>query len=270
MTLNEISDRLRKAGIDDAKNEAFLLIEHFTGVDRTHILLDYSRDFVSAELGKAVAEREKRRPLQYIFGTWSFMGLEFEVNENVLVPRPDTEIIAETAISMMPKGGKLLDLFTGSGCIAAAVLNYTDCTADAVELYPETAEAARRNLDKLGFSDRSSVIAGDAADEKTVTESYDIITANPPYVTLDEMKTLSPETLAEPEHALTDGGNGLSFYEAIFRIYPARLKKGGAIIAEHGAEQGRAVRAIAESYGLTVKPLKDYGGHERGIAAKLK
>jgi len=266
MTLSEIIGKLASAGIEDAAFEASLLAEHFMNITRAKILADgRGADYSSPELDAAVEKRCTRYPLQYILGKWEFCGLEFEVNENCLIPRPDTEVLVEEAVKKLPKGGKLLDLCTGSGCIAAAVLNYTKNTsAKAVELYPETAELAAKNIKNLGFAHRCEIITGDAAaDLFDADEKFDVIASNPPYVTAEEMKNLEPELDAEPAHALTDGDNGLSIIEAIVRIYKNHLTENGTMIIEHGSGQAADVGRIAEENGLTAQCIRDYGGNDR-------
>ncbi|MBR5311479.1 MAG: peptide chain release factor N(5)-glutamine methyltransferase [Clostridia bacterium] len=266
MTLSEIAKKLSLAGIEDHGCEAALLVCHFMNISRAVLLADgRTKDYSSPALEKAVEKRCTRYPLQYIIGKWEFFGLEFEVNENCLIPRPDTEILCEEAIRLLKPNGKLLDLCTGSGCIAAAVLHAGKNTVGiAVELYPETAALAEKNIKNLGLADRCRVITGDACtDLFPDDEKFDVITANPPYVTADEMNSLEPELDAEPSHALTDGGDGLSIIEAIVRIYSRHLVRDGVMLIEHGASQADAVKRIAEENGLSCRCIKDYGGNDR-------
>jgi len=271
MKLSEITDKLATAGIENAAYEASLLIGHFIGVSRAKILADgRNAEYSSPELEEAVAKRCTRYPLQYILGKWEFAGLEFEVNEDCLIPRPDTEVIVEEAVKALPSGGTLLDLCTGSGCIAAAVLNDTKNTVGtAVELYPKTADLARRNIEKLGLAPRCEVITGDACTDLFAEDvKFDVITSNPPYVTAEEMDGLEPELSSEPPHALTDGGDGLSIIEAIVRIYKSHLTDRGTMLIEHGASQADAVRRIAEENGMTSRCVCDYGGNDRCTVMK--
>ena len=274
MTLDGIAARLKQAGIDPdaARHEAMLLIERFRGVSFASILADRNRDFASPELEEAVEKRERRIPLQYILGTWEFCGLPFRVTEDCLIPRPDTEVVAERAAELLPPGGRFLDLCAGSGCIAGAVLALTrekHTAGAAVELVPETAALARENLEALGFSDRCEVLTGDLRDltllpppaEKNAR--FDVIVSNPPYVTAEEMKTLEPELAHEPRIALTDEGDGLSLIRAIVGLYPPYLTEGGVLLIEHGWHQSDAVRRIAEDAGLAWSPLYDCGGRIR-------
>lgn len=275
MTIREIAEKLEAAGIESALHEALLLAEKFTGKGYAGLRASVNDELSvdegqSAALSAAVAKRCTRYPLQYILGEWEFMGLSFDVNETCLIPRSDTEILCEYIIANAPENGKILDLCTGSGCIIAAVLHYRpDMTGAALELYPETLRQAEGNFQKLGLTGRIRTIAGDATtDVLEEKERYDVISANPPYVTAEEMKALEPELSAEPEHALTDGGDGLSILRAIMDCYATHLAPGGFMILEHGATQSEAVLAYARSRGLDAVPLRDYGGNMRAAVIR--
>lgn len=272
MTVRDITRILTDAGIDpaDARSEARLLVSLFTGKTTAYLLANPTEDFSSPELGQAVRRRAERCPLQYIVGTWEFCGLPFAVSEHTLIPRPDTERIAEAAIRHTPENGRILDLCTGSGCIAAAILaNVKTAHGTAVDLYPETLRAAEENLKNLGLSDRCTVLCGDAAtDLFDPSVTFDVIVSNPPYVTADEMNSLAPELAFEPPHALTDGGDGLSILRKIIEIYKNHLAPSGTMILEHGWKQSDAVRAIAEKNGMTHEKIMDYGGNVRGALLK--
>ena len=269
MTIHRITETLQDAGIEDALWEALLLAEHFTGRNRNFWRADRDTEIPSDALADAVAKRCTRYPLQYILGFWEFMGLEFTVREGCLIPRPDTEILVEKAIALAEATGKpalrILDLCTGSGCILASVLHYVkNATGTAVDLYPAALAVAEENFRNLHLSDRAQLIAGDIRNILLPEEDlYDLILSNPPYVTAEEMETLEPELSHEPSTALTDGGNGLSLYEAIFRNYLPHLADGGTMILEHGADQSEAVLCMGRKYGMTGEALQDYSGHNR-------
>lgn len=273
MTVRDITRTLTEAGIDPAgaRSEARLLVSHFTGKPASYLLANPNEDFASPELTAAVEKRAGRYPLQYIVGTWEFYGLPFAVNEHTLIPRPDTELIAEAAIRHTPESGHILDLCTGSGCIAAAILaNVKTAHGTAVDLYPETLRAAEENLKNLGFSDRCTTLCGDAAtDLFDPSVTFDVIVSNPPYVTADEMNSLEPELAFEPSHALTDGGDGLSILGKIIGIYKNHLAPDGVMILEHGWKQSDAVRTIAAQNGMTHEKIMDYGGNIRGAILKM-
>ncbi|MBE6597947.1 MAG: peptide chain release factor N(5)-glutamine methyltransferase [Ruminococcaceae bacterium] len=271
MTLRQIAERLAEAGIEGALHEALLLAEGFTGRSYSSLRAAVDEEFtMSDEFSEAVGKRCSRYPLQYILGEWEFMGLPFAVNENCLIPRSDTEILCEYIIENAPKNGRILDLCTGSGCIIAAVLHYReDMTGAAVELYPETMGQAEENFRRLGLSERVQTILGDASvDLLSEGEGYDVISANPPYVTAEEMLRLEPELFAEPPHALTDGGDGLSLIRAIIDSYTPHLSADGFMIIEHGAAQSDAVIGYAKERGLSAEPLEDYGGNTRAAVIR--
>ncbi|MBQ8334101.1 MAG: peptide chain release factor N(5)-glutamine methyltransferase, partial [Clostridia bacterium] len=232
MTLSQIAEILGDAGIPDAKFEAGLLVSHFTGTSRAKMLADPDADYTGEALTDAVNRRAGRYPLQYILGEWEFMGLTFTVNENCLIPRPDTECVTEAAIRLCPNGGRVLDLCTGSGCIAASLLHYTkNSSGYAVELCHDTADLARKNLRDLGLDSRCEVITGDASEDLfPEDETFDIIISNPPYISREEMLTLMPEVKQEPELALFGGEDGLDFYRRITREAPAYLAEGGVLL----------------------------------------
>lgn len=273
MTVREIASAFSAAGIEAPLHEALLLCEHFTGKSGAYLRASLDEALPESEvLTQAVEKRCGRYPLQYILGEWEFMGLPFAVNENCLIPRSDTEILCEYMIDHGPKNGRLLDLCTGSGCIIAAVLHYRkDLTGVAVELYPETIRVAEENFRKLGLAERIHAVLGDAtADLLASHEKFDVISANPPYVTAEEMSSLEPELALEPAHALTDGGDGLSILKAIIDCYIPHLSEDGFMILEHGAAQSAAVIGYAEGKGLSAVPLADYGGNTRAAVLRKK
>ena len=271
MTSAEIAEILKNAGIEEASHEALLILEHFSGKSRAYLMADRGFDLDSPEMEQAVARRAERYPLQYIFGRWEFCGFEFLVNEHCLIPRPDTEVIVEAAVRSAKKWSAILDLCTGSGCILAATLKLSGNTrGTAVELYHETADVARKNFAALGLTD-VTVIEGDATTDLFPAHvKFDVITANPPYVTADEMLSMEPELSSEPAHALTDGGDGMSILEKIIEIYRHHLSENGVMILEHGFEQGDKVKNIAEENGMTYKKILDYGGNTRGAVLRNK
>jgi release factor glutamine methyltransferase len=275
MTLTTIAERLREAGIapDDARHEAMLLLAHLTGLSPAALLADRGRDFDSPALLDAVERRAAREPLQYILGAWDFCGLTLRVDRRCLIPRPDTEVVAERAAELLPVNGRFLDLCTGSGCIAAAVCALSadrHTSGMALELDPDTADLARENLAALGFADRCPVVTADLRDDPCGEEVFDVIVSNPPYVTAEEMAGLAPELAWEPRIALTDGGDGLTLIRAILRRYRKHLAPGGVLLIEHGWQQADAVRAMAEAEGYAYAAITDYGGNVRAGELRIK
>ena len=271
MTLTDMQQRLLAAGIEDAAWEARLLAAHYTGLSDARLLLMGREELEAPGLTEAVARREKREPLQYILGEWSFMGLSFLVNPHCLIPRPDTETLVEYAIRHLPKNTRVADLCTGSGCIGIALAHYRpDITVTAVDLFPETAKMAEENASRLGVSDRFTVQVGDVTREIFSPEvRFGAILSNPPYITLDEMKDLAPELSYEPRAALTDEGDGLSVIRGVLDTASRHLEADGLLLMEFGAEQGEAVSRLAREYSFyDVHILKDAAGHDRVLCAR--
>ena len=278
-TLDGIARELSDAGIEDPMTEALLLAARFTGFSEARLLADRGirAEYESDALEKALAERKGRRPLQYILGEWEFCGLPIRVTEDCLVPRPDTEPIAERAAALLPPGGRFLDLCTGSGCLAAAVCHLArnkilPGRGWAVELFPKTADLARGNLEALGFGPFCAVLTGDLRDPglPLPPEPFDLITANPPYIAADEMDGLAPEVRREPRAALTDESDGLSLIRAILSLYRSRLAESGVMLIEHGWKQGEEVRKMAEDLGYDYAPVFDREGRTRGAEIRIR
>ncbi len=268
MTLTEAAKKLEAAGVPDARFDAAELICHTEKVSRAAAM---TGDFSSSALTDALERRAAGEPLQYILGEWDFMGCTLKVTPECLIPRFDTEVLCTYLIENLPEGGTFADLCTGTGCIAIAALRHRPdaACAVAVELYPETAAVARENAVRLGVSGRLEITEADVTSD-CLTGQYDMIVSNPPYVTADEMLTLSREVKREPARALTDGGDGLSIIRKIVEIYPAHLKDGGILAIEIGYRQGGALMALAEEHSLTCTLLCDSGGRDRVAVLKRK
>lgn len=279
MNINEISQKLGNAGIEEPLFEARLLCGHFLSLSMTELVLLSKTDLDNfpgyKELSQAVEKRCTRYPLQYILGEWEFYGLKFKVNEKCLIPRPDTEVVTERAIEVLSGVNSskktFADLCTGSGCIAAAVLHEVpDSYAVCVDIDRDTADIARINLERNNVIDRAEIIVGDAASDLFDDETkFDLVVSNPPYIAEVEMAKLEPELAYEPRIALTDGGDGLSLIRDIVRVYKNHLNENGKIILEHGYRQSEAVREIATDNGMTFEPIYDYGKRTRGAVLGL-
>ena len=271
MTLRTLETALTDAGIpkEDAAYEARLLISHFTGISHAMLLTMRNEAIESPALEEAVARRCRREPLQYILGTWEFMGLPFTVSPDCLIPRPDTETLVEAALPCLPKGARVADLCTGSGCIGISLAKFRpDITVTAVELFEKTAQMAEHNARNLSVADRFTVLRGDVT-EKIFPDGtfFDIIVSNPPYIASTEMEALAPEIAFEPRAALTDEGDGLSVIRGVLRTAAETLTPDGTLFMEFGAYQGESVLALAESMHLSGTILRDAGGHDRVLAA---
>ena len=214
-----------------------------------------------AELERLVERRLSREPLQYILGEWSFMGLDFKVRPCALIPRQDTETLCETALGLIRERGyeTALDICTGTGCIAVALKKLGGLSmVSASDISAECAELARENARMNGVDIDISV-----RDLFEGHGSFDIITANPPYISAADMETLQEEVRREPELALFGGGDGLDIYRRIARELPGRLDPGGALLLEVGMGQARDVAAMFA--GRHTDIVKDICGTERVV-----
>lgn len=265
-----LTQALEAAGIDTPAYEAALLLETFADAARATLMTDRDRLYDSPALNEAVSRRLNREPLQYILGEWEFFGCPFTVNESCLIPRPDTEILVEAAIRLLPQNARFADLCTGSGCIAVATLvNRPDTAADALELYPETLRLARENAAKNGVGDRFTPIQADllvnGLQTLTPRAPYDAILSNPPYIPTADIPALAPEVKSEPYAALDGGADGMTFYRAILRDYAPLVKPGGFILLEMAFDQAEDLKALAAEYlpRAKVEILRDLSGNDR-------
>ena len=266
MTYREIYESFKKVNIDNARGEAELLIREICGE------LSESVDYQSERLFDAVNRRLDGYPLQYIIGKWWFARCEFEVSEDCLVPRPDTESIVEEAIKLLPRNSRFADLCTGSGCIAISIADLRgDLSGVAVELYPKTLEIAKRNGERNNVSDRIEFLQGDVLSGETLRgERFAAIISNPPYIRTDVIDTLSVEVKHEPRAALDGGEDGLIFYRAIVEKYQKNLLEDGCFIFEIGYDQAEDLLQIAELNGFSCQIKKDLGGNDRVAILKRK
>lgn len=265
-----LTDALACEGIVEPSLEASLLLERFAGVSYATLMTERDRLYDLPALEAAVVRRLSREPLQYILGEWEFMGCSFAVSPDCLIPRPDTEILVETALELLPRNARVADLCTGSGCIAVSTLVHRpDVTADALELYPKTLALAAENAARNGVSDRFTPIKADLLDGGRdllkPRAPYDAILSNPPYIPTADIRDLSPEVHREPVAALDGGEDGLTFYRAILRDYAPLVKPGGYILLEMGYDQAHALRELAAAYlpHARVEFLRDLGGNDR-------
>ena len=215
---------------------------------------------------------EPYTPVQYITGQTKFCGLDFIVNEDVLIPRPETELLVETVIAFSYQSSafslKILDLCTGSGCIAIPLTkNIPECKIVASDISEAALDIARLNAEKNGVCDNIKFVQSDLF--SNITGKFDIIASNPPYIAGYEFKSLQKEVLMEPHIALDGGKDGLDFYRRIISEAARYLDRGGYLIIEIGFGQKEAISKIIKDYGelklLEVK--KDFSGIDRVVTA---
>jgi release factor glutamine methyltransferase len=259
VTYSDICESLKNAGIENFRAEAELLISEMCGE------FSPERQYDSESLSRAVDKRCHRYPLQYILGKWWLCRCEFFVDENCLVPRPDTETVIERAVKLLPQNATFADLCTGSGCIAVSILDLRpDTCADAVELYPKTLAIAEKNARHNNVEERFFGICADVLRPDILGEKkYDAIISNPPYIRTDVVDTLDCEVQSEPRAALDGGEDGLIFYRAILDNFEKNLAARGVFIFEIGYDQAADIRKIAHERGLVCEIEKDLGGCDR-------
>lgn len=253
----------------EAQLDARLLLEHVCGTSLQTLLLDGNRSVSGpeAELYKTLIERRcTREPLAYILGKWDFMGLEFGVSSDVLIPEQDTENLVEEVMREVCDGDRILDLCTGSGCILLSLLHYSNgSTGVGTDLSEDAVAAARKNACRLGLSDRSDWRTGDLFEALKPGERFDIIVSNPPYIRRKTIRELAPEVrIHEPRMALDGGEDGLDFYRRIIPGAADHLVTGGMLFLEIGYDQAEQVSALMEDAGYyEIRTIKDYGGNDR-------
>jgi release factor glutamine methyltransferase len=258
-----------KRGIWSARLEADLLVAHALGVKRIALFLDPDRPLIDAELAKVRALVERRRthePIAYILGEREFYGRAFEVNRDVLIPRPDTETLIEAAkvyLAGAPEG-RLLDLCTGSGAIAITLALESKRGAVATDISPKALEVARRNATRHGVA--LELHEGDLF-AAAPAEAFRCITINPPYIPAADLAGLDADVREHEPHLALDGGaDGLDFYRRIARDVKPFLD--GALLVEVGIHQAQAVSALLAEAGLRdVRAFKDLNGIERVVQA---
>lgn len=299
----EAKRRLEESGIEEASLDAWLLLEHVTGISRAFYYADPDREMSPDEwrrYSELVGRRAERVPLQHITGTQEFMGLVFEVNEHVLIPRQDTEILVEQALAFIGSGKvpaaensrtRILDMCTGSGCILLSVMHWAESyrqkalrragdtarggekqdiiiEGTGADISPKALAVAEKNARRLGIS--AGFVESDLFG--AVRGKYGMILSNPPYIRTDEIKDLQEEVrLHDPVIALDGREDGLYYYRRIVRESRSYLEEGGALLFEIGCDQAEAVSGLMSGAGfseITVK--KDLAGLDRVVSGVLK
>ena len=269
-------EQLSAAGIDEAKTDARLLLEWCCGTDRNTLLAHGERPISEEEYGEyvdCITRRKEHVPLQHITGEQDFMGLTFVVNNDVLVPRQDTEVLVEEVMRHLHDGMRILDMCTGSGCILLSLLRYSNnCTGVGVDISADALRVAGQNAEKIlgtQVMEQSRVILrqGNLFEDLDSQDKFDIIVSNPPYIRTDVIDSLMPEVKEhEPLSALDGGEDGLFFYRRIIERAGEFLMGGGMLFFEIGYDQGGEVRRLMEEAGYTnVEVIKDFAGLDRVV-----
>ena len=263
---------LQAAGIEEAALDARLLLEAVCGTDRNDLLV-HGEQPVAPEAEEKylnwIRQRAKHIPLQQLTGEQDFMGLTFSVNEHVLIPRQDTEILVEEVLKELHDGMRVLDMCTGSGCILLSLLHYSnDCEGLGVDLSAEALEVAGRNVLKVLTPEKAEhahFLQSDLFEK--VEGKFEIIVSNPPYIASAEVEKLMPEVRDhEPRMALDGTEDGLYFYRRIIEEAGKHLVSSGMLFFEIGYDQGQAVSELMRTEGYCeVQVVQDYAGLDRVV-----
>ncbi|MBQ9360167.1 MAG: peptide chain release factor N(5)-glutamine methyltransferase [Lachnospiraceae bacterium] len=298
-TYNELiklgNEEFHRAGIEDADTDARLLLEYLTGMDRQELLLhgDEEADSLTEEEADntdgicvkyqaLLYERANHKPVQYITGMADFMGLRFHVDENVLIPRFDTEFLVEEMMREVGDGSSILDMCTGSGCILLSLMKYkNDIHGAGADISRAALDIARQNEELIfstqGIKSPQHISLHNYNKEhkpvdwilsdmfENITGKYDYIVSNPPYIQSEVIPTLMPEVRAhEPRIALDGDMDGMKYYRIIAREAAKHLNRHGKLFLEIGYDEAEAVtKLLAEHEYKDIKILKDYSGNDR-------
>ena len=298
-------EELRSAGIEESELEARLLLEYVCGTGRSDLLAHGDRAVgqeQEKEYEQLIGRRRMRIPLQHLTGVQEFMGLTFSVNEHVLIPRQDTEILVEEVLRNLHDGMRILDMCTGSGCILISLLHYSNrCEGVGADISEEALAVARENARRLlragedGGSTEELPAAGKYTEDgnaatleenagkcscgtdgicfvsgdlfTNISGKFDLIVSNPPYIRRNVIRTLMPEVREhEPLQALDGGEDGLDLYRRIIQESRGYLFGGGMLFLEIGYDQKEAVCALMKKAGfLEIQAVKDYAGLDRVV-----
>jgi release factor glutamine methyltransferase len=275
----EAAQALRRAGLAEARRAAGSLLAHVISRDRTFLITHAERVLDADELRRfraAVERRAAGEPLQYITGRQEFFGLDFEVTPDVLIPRPETELLVETALELLTETSApalFCEVGTGSGCIAVTLLHeQQQLRGVALDISPPALRVAARNAARHQVSERLSLVASDCFSALDASARFSMIVSNPPYVAESALDTLQREVREhEPRVALTPGGDGLRIIKRIIEDAPRFLNSGGHLLLEIGYDQHEAIPALFDAAVWRLLGIrKDLQGIPRTVVARKK
>lgn len=274
---NYIKDRLIGGGIDpdEAAAMARILLAHKLDVTPPQLPLADSSLLMPSDMDEEISRLLNGEPLQYVIGETDFMGLVIHCKPSALIPRGDSEVVAETAIELMKQfpAPRIADICTGSGAYALALADaLPEAAIDAVDISAEALDLAKSNAARLELDRRIRFYHGDMLEPLLAKgRIYDMLVSNPPYIRSGELNDLPGEVLREPAIALDGGADGLYFYRRLAADAGKLLKSGGVLVLEHGCDQAAEVSAIMEAAGFsTEKIIRDYGSRDRGLVCRAK
>ncbi len=270
--LSRGKEQLNNAGIAEYDLDAWYLFSHVTGLSKQAYFMamqDETKPGIEELYASLIERRINREPIQYIIGQQEFCGLKFFVNRHVLIPRADTETLVEEALKVIPKGGHVLDLCTGSGCILLSLIHLGQgISGVGVDISEEALDVALENAHTLGL-DKAGFIHSNLFDR--VNEKFSTIVSNPPYIPTRVIDELEPEVKDNEPHLALDGSSdGLYFYRKIVEQSPTYLTDGGYLLFEIGYDQGEAVSELMQKAGFKeVEVIKDLSGNDRVVKGHL-
>jgi release factor glutamine methyltransferase len=261
-----------KGGVDAPRLTAEILLAHALSCDRVRLYLDFDKPLGAPELAafrELVRRRAAGEPTAWLTGRRDFLGHRFRVDSRVLVPRPETELVVESALGLLPEGGAALDLCTGSGCIAISLsLGRPGARVTATEISPGALEVARENAAALGAG--VELLEGDLYGPVPPDRRFDLVVSNPPYVPAGEIAGLSREVRREPRLALDGGPDGLDLTRRIVAGAPARLRPGGALVVEMHESHAVPLPALCLAAGFAEATVhRDLAALPRWVVARL-
>ncbi|MBF0381563.1 MAG: peptide chain release factor N(5)-glutamine methyltransferase [Magnetococcales bacterium] len=268
------SEWLGKHDIENPRLDVELLLADALALTRMDLFLDMDRPLIQEELGafkSRIKRRSQREPVAYIVGVRGFWKQDFHVNSSVLIPRPETETLIDSVLSLYSQRDtklNILDIGIGSGAILFSLLNeFPNASGDGVDISKDALEVAAKNRDKFSLKERVSLFAGDLTSPLSTNTKYDLIVSNPPYIVTQELDNLQAEVKdKEPRLALDGGGDGLAIYRPLIPQGYKLLKKSGRLIVEIGFDQGKSVSDLFSQVGFKeVSVVKDYGQRDRVV-----
>lgn len=274
--LQKATEKLKENKINEPRREANSLLAFALGKDKTFLIAHSEYELSEKEsknFQKLLERRANREPLQYIRGTQEFFGLDFIVTPDVLIPRPETELLVEAAIEILKTKEKphFCEIGTGSGCISVSLLHeIKNASAIGADISEKALEITKLNAEKISVSERLKLIKSDVF-ENIENEKFDLIVSNPPYISIEDFQDLQSEVKNfEPQNALTDEANGLSIIEKIVSETPKFLKSHCYLLIEIGYDQSNQVEKMFDlEIWRSVEFLLDLQGIRRTVKARL-
>lgn len=274
-TYKLIENILTAEGIEqnEAKIEAKMLLKHFLNVSDNDFILDKDLQDTTIVEAKAFQRAQTKAPIQHIIGHAYFMGEDFIVNKHTLIPRDETEFLVRKSVEIIAKNNfkQVLDIGTGSGCIACMIGKLSPAQVIGVDISTDALQIALDNATKLDLNNKAIFRKSDVFSNVKKDEKFDLIVSNPPYIPPSEKINIQEEVTFDPELALyTTDEKGVEFYEKITNEAPRFLTDGGYLIFELGIGQAKHVQEFMESQGFSdIEIIKDLAGIERVISGKL-